>query len=71
MFSITILWLRPIPNVNRFPEAAATVSACWAIACGWRGKVGTTAVPSSIRGTWMPATASAVIASWPKILGAQ
>lgn len=51
MFSMTILWLSPMPRVKRFPEAAATVWLCWAIAWGWRGNVGTTAVPSSMRPT--------------------
>ena len=48
-----------------------TVIACWASAAGWRGKVGTTAVPSSMPGTWLPATASAVSASRPKMWESQ
>ncbi|HEY5150523.1 MAG TPA: hypothetical protein VIJ23_12005 [Mycobacterium sp.] len=68
---MTILWLRPMPSVKRLPDAAATVWDCWAMACGWRGNVGTTEVPSSMRGTVVPTTARAVRASWPKMFGAQ
>ena len=71
MFSITILWLSPIPSVSRPSQAAFTVRHCCAIALGWRGYVGTTDVPSSMRGTSRPTIASAVSASWPKMFGAQ
>ena len=71
MFSMTILWLSPMPRQSRPPLAAFTVSACWARTIGCRGNVGTTLVPSSIRGTSRPTIASAVNASWPKICGTQ
>src|SRR5439155_1394589 len=38
-----------MPSVKRPPAIACAESACCAIACGWRGKVGITAVPSSMR----------------------
>src|SRR3989440_10133407 len=50
---------------------AWVVSACAAKTMGWRGYVGTTAVPSSMRGTSRPTTASDVSASGPKICGIQ
>ena len=56
--SITIWCDRPMPSVNRPPVASHAVIACWARACGWRGKVGTTAVPRSMPGTVRPATAT-------------
>ena len=71
MFSITTLWLSPMPE--RQPALAGSIDgqACWAIADGCRGYVGTTEVPSSMRGTSRPTIASAVNASWPKMLGTQ
>src|SRR4029453_14116590 len=51
------------PSVNRPLLAACTDSACCASASGWRGYVGTTAVPSSIRSVTVAASASAVSAS--------
>ena len=69
--SITIWWLRPMPRHSRPPLTAFTVIACWASIIGWRGYVGTTLVPSSIRGTSWATTASAVSASLPKICDAQ
>ncbi|CAB4625943.1 unannotated protein [freshwater metagenome] len=43
--------------------------ACAASIIGWRGKVGTTAVPSSMPGTSRDAMARAVSVSRPKICG--
>ena len=60
-----------MPRQSRPPHAAFTVRACCASTIGWRGKVGTTLVPSSMRGTSRPATASTVSASFPKICDAQ
>ena len=60
-----------MPRQSRPPQAALTVSACCASAIGWRGNVGTTLVPSSMRGTSRPAMASTVSASCPKICDAQ
>ena len=71
MFSITSLCESPIPSASRPPEKALAVMACSASMIGCRGYVGTTAVPSSMRGTCAPTTASAVMASWPKICGSQ
>ena len=69
--SITIWWLSPMPRHSRPPVTEFTVSACWASIIGCRGNVGTTLVPTSMRGTSRPTMASAVRASWPKICGAQ
>ena len=69
--SMTTWWLSPMPRDSRPPAAAFTVSACWASTIGCRGYVGTTLVPSSIRGTSRPTMASVVRASWPKICDAQ
>ncbi len=69
--SITIWWLSPMPRHSRPPVTAFTVSACWASIIGWRGNVGTTLVPTSMRGTSRPTMARAVRASWPKIWGDQ
>ena len=71
MFSITIWWLSPIPRHRRPPTAAFTVRHCCASIIGWRGYVGTTAVPSSMRGTSRPISARSVNASWAKICGIQ
>ena len=71
MFSMTILCERPIPNVKRFPVAAAAVIACCASAVGWRGYVGVTAVPRPIRCVSRPTIDSVDIASKPKILAIQ
>ena len=64
--SMATLWLSPIPRTNRPPVAAWAVSACCAITTGWRVKVGTTNVPSSIRRVRAPASASAMAASNPR-----
>src|SRR5882724_10311804 len=56
-----------MPRVKRPPAAACAVSACCAIATGWRGKVGTTAVPSSIRLVARAHKAATMIASAPKM----
>ena len=37
MLSITIWCERPMPSTKRPREAACVVSACCAIAMGWRG----------------------------------
>jgi hypothetical protein len=37
MFSITTWCERPMPSVKRLPVAALTLTACCAIANGWRG----------------------------------
>ncbi len=71
MFSITIWCESPMPRLSRPPDAAFTVRHCCASINGWRGYVGTTPVPSSMRGTSRPTMASAVSVSWPKICGAQ
>ena len=60
-----------MPSVKRPPVASQVLIACWARACGCRGKVGTTAVPRWMPGTWRPATAMAVRASTPKMLASQ
>ena len=60
-----------MPRMKRPPDAAWVVSACWASIIGCRGYVGTTAVPSSMRGTSRPTIASVEIASMPKICGSQ
>ena len=66
--SITTWCDKPIPSTNRDPpEAACTVTACCAIACGCRGYVGTTAVISSIRSVSCAASVSAPIASCEKM----
>ena len=68
-------WRSGFYNIARaanVPIVAAWVdNACCAIAMGWRGKVGTTAVPSSIRFDARPATAIAVMASMPKMFASQ
>ena len=61
----------PIPRMNRPPLIDCAVSACCAITTGWRGYVGTTAVPRSMPGTSRPTTASAAIASIPIVCGSQ
>ncbi len=61
----------PMPSVSRPPLIAWVVSACCAITIGWRGNVGTTAMPSSMPGISRPTTASAVIASMPIVWGNQ
>ena len=71
MLSITTWWESPMPSVKRPPQAAFAVRACCAIAVGWRGKVGTTPVPSSIRLVSRPASAQAMIASTPKMFANQ
>ena len=53
----------PMPRTSRRPVAAWVVSAWAASMTGWRGYVGTTAVPSSMSGTSRPTTASSVRAS--------
>ena len=50
----------PMPSASRPFVAAWVDSACCAMAKGWRGYVGITAVPSSIRRVTWPASASAV-----------
>src|SRR6266540_4999882 len=60
-----------MPRVSRPPLMACLVSAWAASTMGWRGYVGTTAVPSSMPGTSRPTTASDVKASGPKICGIQ
>ncbi len=60
-----------MPRFSRGPMDWVTVRACVASTAGWRGNVGTTAVPSSMSGTSRPATVSAVRASIPKICGIQ
>lgn len=71
MLSMTIWCERPMPSASRPPVAACVVSAWPASTDGCRGKVGTTDVPSSIRGTVRPATASSVSASHEKICETQ
>ena len=66
--SITIWCERPMPSVKRPPAIACAESACCAIACGWRGKVGITAVPSSMRLVSRAHSAAAMIASMPMML---
>src|SRR4051812_41482660 len=63
MFSITDGCEGPMPSVNRPPATACTDSASCAIVIGWRGYVGTTAVPSSIRSVTDAASVIAVNAS--------
>ena len=53
------------------PGSPPVLIACCARAWGWRGKVGTTAVPRWMPGTWRPATAMAVRASTPKMFASQ
>ena len=60
-----------MPSVNRPSSAAWAVSACWAITTGWRGNVGTTAVPISIRDVSRPTATSAVMASKENAAGIQ
>ena len=60
------LWDKPKPRVNRPPQATWAVRACFAMARGWVGKVGITAVPSSIRSVCTPAMEIMVRASKPK-----
>lgn len=67
MVSITTLCDRPMPSVKRLPVAAAAVRACWAMAVGWRGYVGVTAVPKPMRGTSRPTIAMVAIASKEKM----
>src|SRR5207253_2946514 len=69
--SITIWCERPMPSVKRPPAMACAESACCAIACGWRGKVGITAVPSSMRRVSRAHSAAAMIASMPMMLANQ
>src|SRR5207248_614953 len=68
---MTIWCERPTPSVKRPPAMACAESACCAIACGWRGKVGTTAVPSSMRRVSRAHSAAAMIASMPMMLANQ
>ena len=68
---MTIWCDRPTPSVNRPPASSLAVSACWAMTIGWRGAMGTTAVPTSMPGTSRPMIAAVVIASTPKIWGSQ
>jgi hypothetical protein len=63
--SITTGCERPTPSVKRPPQAEPAVSACCASAVGWRGCVGTTAVPSSMRRVSRPSSAQTVTASKP------
>ena len=60
-----------MPSVKRPRATACADSACCAMATGWRGNVGTTAVPSSMRVVSRPQTAAARIASMPKMLANQ
>src|SRR5437867_6563839 len=69
--SMTIWCERPTPSVKRPPAMACAESACCAIACGWRGKVGITAVPSSMRRVARARSAAAMIASIPMMLANQ
>src|SRR5204863_194890 len=69
--SITIWCERPMPSVKRPPAMACAESACCAIACGWRGKVGLTAVPSSMRRVSRAHSAAAMIVSMPMMLANQ
>ncbi len=57
-----------MPSVKRPPAIACAESACCAIACGWRGKVGITAVPSSMRLVSRAHSAATMIASMPMML---
>src|SRR5438132_989917 len=68
---MTIWCESPMPSVTRPRAAACADSACCAMATGWRGNVGTTAVPSSIRDVSRPQIAAARIASMPKMLANQ
>src|SRR5438034_446050 len=68
---MTIWCERPTPSVKRPPAMACAESACCAIACGWRGKVGITAVPSSMRRVSRAQSAAAMIASIPMMLANQ
>ena len=69
--SIITLCESPMPRVKRPSAADCAVRACWAMTTGWRGKVGTTAVPISTRFVWLATTARAVSASKPKAVGIQ
>ena len=53
----------PRPSDSRPSHTACTDSTCWARAIGWRGWIGTTAVPISIRDVFAPIMATAVRAS--------
>ena len=55
----------PMPRSSRPPVAALAVSACCASITGWRGNVGTTAVPMRMRSVRWPASANSVSASTP------
>src|SRR2546421_3884133 len=65
--SITSWCDSPMPSTSRPPVAAWVVSVWAASMIGWRGYVGTTAVPSSMSGTSRPTTARSVRASYPNI----
>ncbi len=65
--SITIWCDRPMPRLKRLPEKAAADSAACAIATGWRGYVGTTAVPTSMRDVARAQIVAAMMASTPKM----
>ncbi len=65
--SMTTWCERPIPRVKRPPAIACAVIACCAIAVGWRGNVGTTAVPTSRRVVSRAQSAAIMIASKPKM----
>src|SRR5437870_1612417 len=60
-----------MPSAKRPRATACADSACCAIATGWRGYVGTTAVPSSMRAVSRAQSAAARIASMPKMLANQ
>src|SRR5438552_2101801 len=60
-----------MPSAKRPRATACADSACCAIATGWRGYVGTTAVPSWMRAVSRAQSAAARIASMPKMLANQ